>query len=74
MKIISKGIEISKTRIRAGYSMRELGRLADVNMSVISQMEAHNKSVTPKTAKRICEVLGKEFDDLFTMRGNEETA
>lgn len=72
--IISKGRDISFARIKAGLSMRELGRISSVNMSVISQMEAHNKSVTPKTAKSICTALGKNFDELFTIKAKEEIA
>lgn len=72
--IIPHGREISFARIKAGYSMRELGRVASVNMSVISQMEARNKPVTPKTAKSICKALGKDFDDLFTIKTKEEIA
>lgn len=70
--IIPCGREISFARIKAGFSMRELGRIANVNMSVISQMEAHNKPVTPKTAKSICIALGKDFDELFTIKTQEE--
>ena len=72
--IVAKGREISFSRIKAGLSMRELGRVANVNMSVISQMEAHNKSVAPKTAKNICTALNKEFDDLFTIKTKEDIA
>lgn len=72
--IIPNGRELSFARIRAGFSMRELGRVASVNMSIISQMEAHNKPVSPKTAKNICVALGKDFDELFSIKTKEEIA
>ena len=72
--IIPNGREISFARIKAGMSMRELGRITEVNVSVISQMEAHDKPVAPKTAKSICTALGKDFDELFTIRMKEEIA
>lgn len=73
MKIIPNGLQISRARILQGLSMRELSRMSGVNESVISQMEAHNKSVAPKTAKGICGVLEKNFDELFTIKTKEET-
>lgn len=72
--IIPNGREVSFARIKAGLSMRELGRISGVNMSVISQMEAHNKPVAPKTAKSICDALGKDFGELFTIKTREEIA
>ena len=66
--IVPNGREVSFARIKAGLSMRELGRVSGVNMSVISQMEARNKPVTPKTAKSICTALSRDFDDLFTIK------
>lgn len=72
--IIPNGRAVSFARIKAGYSMRELGRIANINMSVISQMETRNKPVAPKTAKSICTALGKDFDELFTIKLKEELA
>lgn len=72
--IIPNGRKISFARIKAGLSMRKLGRIASVNMSVISQMESHNKPVSPKTAASICAALDKDFDDLFTIKIKEEIA
>lgn len=70
--IVPNGRKISFVRIKAGLSMRELGRIANVNMSVISQAESRNKPVAPKTAKSICDALGKDFGELFTIKTREE--
>lgn len=63
--IFSKSREISMARILAGLSMRGLAQKAGLNIGTISKIESRKQSVTPKTAKSICEVLGKDLKDLF---------
>lgn len=69
--IIPNGREISFARIRAGMSMRELGRQAGLNIGTISKIESKSSPVSPKTAKQICDVLQISFDDVFTVKLND---
>ena len=69
--IIPNGREISFIRIREGLSMRELSRLAGINIATVSNIESKSKPVTPKTATRICDVLKVPFDDLFKVEGRK---
>ena len=45
--------------------MRALARKSGLNNSTISNIETHNHSVHPKSAKAICDALNAEFDELF---------
>ncbi|MHC1696005.1 MAG: helix-turn-helix domain-containing protein [Eubacteriales bacterium] len=66
--IIPKGRLISVKRIEKGFSMRELARQAELNIGTISQIESKSKATAPKTAKKICDVLGVSFYDLFDIQ------
>ncbi len=68
MRIIAKET-FGRTRIIKGYSIQRLARTMGVNPSVVFNIEKR-KPVRPETAKKTCEVLGLEFDQLFTV---EET-
>lgn len=65
MSIIPKSKNLSQARIRNGYSLRDLAAKSKVHYSTISNLENGRTSVTPKTAKAICDTLNKEFDELF---------
>ena len=60
-------------RVRAikGYSIQGLAREMDVNASVVFNIEK-GKPIRPETAKKVCEALEEEFDQLFIITESEE--
>lgn len=66
MKLIPKSFEISKARVLKGYSMRGLARETGLNIGTISNIESKEKTVFPENAKKICEILDKPMEELFT--------
>ncbi|PCH30445.1 transcriptional regulator [Campylobacter sp. 1] len=53
--------------IKKGYSKNELSRVAQVSQPTIVQISNGTRNPSPGTAKRISDVLGVEFDDVFTI-------
>lgn len=70
MKITSNCIEI--TRMKRGLSLRELGRQAGITAASLSAIERGISKPRPQTAKRLCDALEMEFDELFTVAEREE--
>ncbi len=67
-----EGVLMEK-RIKTGLSKSDLARNAEMNHSVICRVE-NGGSISPKSAKAICEALGEEFETLFEIeprKGNE---
>lgn len=53
-------------RVQLGYSIRKLAQLADISPSIISKLENNTKTtVSPDTARRICDSINCKFTDLF---------
>jgi putative transcriptional regulator len=52
-------------RIKKGFSQRELARKTGLSCSFISQIEKKNRNVSPSTAKKICDALEVDFEDIF---------
>ena len=68
ISIVPKGKEIKELRIKKGLSLRGLAIKSKTHYSTISNVENSKCSASPKTAKAICDALGKCFDDLFEIR------
>ena len=66
MKITAKE-SFEHTRIIKGYSIQGLARAMKVNASVAFNIEK-GKSIRPETAKKACEALEAEFDELFNIK------
>ncbi len=67
MKIIAKRDIFTRSRIIKGLSQRELARRSDLSHAYISMIERGEKSVGPATAKRLCELLEKQVEELFNI-------
>lgn len=67
MRILAKKDVFARSRIIKGLSQRELARRSDLSHSYISMIERGVKSVGPATAKRLCELLQKQVEDLFNI-------
>lgn len=73
LSIIPKSEAIKQLRLRAGFSLRDLGKSSDLNPSTISNIENGNRSkVSPRTARLICNALNVCFDDLFEINTKME--
>ncbi len=67
MKIVAKRDIFTRSRILKGLSQRELARRSDLSHAYISMIERGEKSVGPAAAKRLCELLEKQVEDLFNI-------
>ncbi len=59
--------EFTAIRIKKGYSITSLALATKVNPSVIFRIEKGNV-VRPSTAKKVCDVLGEPFNELFNIK------
>lgn len=66
--IVPRGKDIKELRIKKGLSLRGLAIKSKTHYSTISNVENVKCNATPRTAKAICDALGKTFDDLFDIK------
>jgi transcriptional regulator with XRE-family HTH domain len=52
-------------RIKNGFSQRELAKRAELSSALISQIENSERNPSPNSAKKICDALHVNFDDIF---------
>ncbi len=62
--IIQKDSNFINAKIKNGYSDRSLANEIGVSNSTISRIEK-NKPISPATAKKVCNALKVNFDDIF---------
>jgi len=66
MKIILKDIgNFHVLLLRKGFTKRELGRQAGISEVYAQQIANGDRNPGAKVARRICESLEVEFDDIF---------
>lgn len=63
--------EIKKAREAKGWSIRELGRRADIPKASVTAYESLSRSMPFATFKKICAVLDLDYIEVFE-RCNEE--
>lgn len=52
--------------LKAGFSCRGLAKSAGISPATLHRnIHAQNRYFSPITAKKICDALGVEFDDIF---------
>lgn len=66
-----KNIEFLTRMTKAGLTQTELAKQTGLYQSYISMLLGKKRSMRPPTAKKICDVLQCEFDDIFEFK--EET-
>lgn len=52
-------------RIKAGLSQTELSKRAQVSKTLVCQIETGQRTPSPRIARRLCEALSVDFDDIF---------
>ena len=65
MIIRAKIPEFTRTRIKQGYSQRQLARETGLSSPFLSQLENRKRNIGPDAAKKICSALGVEFESVF---------
>ncbi len=73
VSIIPHGALIQECRIKAGMSTIELAEAASIKNSAVIRIEKSG-GVRAKTAAGICDALGMEFDQLFTIKRPSDSA
>lgn len=54
-----------QARIKMGYSQRELAKRANLSSALISQIENNERNPSPGSAKKICDALSVNFEEIF---------
>lgn len=65
--IVAKEVANS-TRIKKGYSISKLAREIKMTRVTVQNIFNNNAKTTPETAKKICDVLDVEFDEIFKIQ------
>jgi transcriptional regulator with XRE-family HTH domain len=73
MIIHPKADSLTSLRIKKGLSQRELAKKAGLSHCHLSQIENNHRYPSPRTAQKICQALGCDFDDLFEIVTDEES-
>lgn len=68
-----KNKEFLETMAKQGLTQIELAKKAGLYQSYISMIINKKRSMRAPTAKKICEVLKCNFDDIFTFSERNET-
>lgn len=67
LKIRAKSMAIARARAVKGMTQKDLARMSGLSCAYISLLERSVKSVGPGTAKKLCELVDKPMDELFTL-------
>jgi transcriptional regulator with XRE-family HTH domain len=59
-------------RMRRGLTLEELGEKVGITKSSMSALENGKSAPRPSTAKKLCDVLGLEYETLFMISEREE--
>lgn len=66
MKIkLNSALKFDEILIRKGFSKRAFAKVAGIGESTIVKICSFDRNPSPRTAKRICEALEIDFDELF---------
>lgn len=65
MILLKSKSEFNRHLIKNGYSKRGFARAFDIGESTLIQISNGKQSPRPETAKKICEGLNVNFDELF---------
>jgi DNA-binding XRE family transcriptional regulator len=65
MKIKVKQMEFALARIKKGLNKKELAEKIDISPSAIGQIEKGISGISVGNAKKTCEILEVEFEEIF---------
>ena len=61
--------ELDRIRIKSGLNITELAIKAEISPQGMSAILRGTYNPSPRAAKKICEQLGVEFEDVFEIEG-----
>lgn len=64
--IVAKRGSIEAARGALGMTQKQFAVECGVSAARICDIEKNGAALTPKTAKKICDTVGKRFEDMFT--------
>lgn len=64
-KIRAKTYEIQKARLERGLSQIAMARVLRIHNKHLSAIENSKSALSPELANRICQLLGKQFSQIF---------
>lgn len=65
--------EFNQTLVKKGFSKRAFARESGLSESTFIQISNGKQSPRPGTAKKICDALLMDFDEIFIMEKSEVT-
>ena len=71
IKIVANIEKLRKTRVLCGYSATKLSKMVGVSRYAISKVECSKQNPSPNMARKISDVLGVEFEELFTIQDSK---
>ena len=71
MTIKTKRTELLQAMARNGFTGKGLAKASGISQCYVVQILAGRRNVLPTTAKKICNALGCNFDELFTAEVQE---
>ena len=69
--IITKTAELKDKMTRQGFSGQGFAKATGISQSYIVQILSGKRTVLAPTAKRICDTLKCDFDDVFVIKVGE---
>ena len=63
--ITAKKAELQSKMVRAGYTGKSLAKASGITQGYMSFIMRGKRQILPPTAKKICDALECEFDDVF---------
>lgn len=63
--IVAKKGRLEAARCARGWTQKALARESGISPARICAIESNGARMTPQTAKKIGEAVGKDFDELF---------
>jgi len=67
--ITAKKAELKTAMIKKGFTGAGLARTTGISQAYIVYILQGKRSILPPTAKKICDALGCDFDDIFMVGG-----
>jgi len=64
--------KLTERMAKAGFTGAGLARATKITQGYMCQIVNGKRSVLPPTAKKLCDALSCEFDDVFEIKRNED--
>lgn len=72
--ITAKQAELKTRMIHNGFTGAGLAKAAGISQDYVVYILKCKRTIRPPTAKKICDVLGCAFDDVFEIKGGDTNA